>query len=423
MIVKNDKKVIRSWALFDWANSAYALVISTAIFPVYFILMTPKTISLFGYSISNEALYSYSVSFSYIIIAALSPLLSGIADFSGKRMFFLKIFTLLGAINCSLLYFFKGEPQIWLGTSAFILATIGFAGSLVFYDSYLPLISTRDQYDRVSAKGYTYGYVGSMILLIFILMMVQRPQWFGIENEALPSRIGFLLVGLWWIGFAQLTFRHLPKDSLNKINFQWLSNGYKEVKMVFDQAIKDKDITNYLMGFFLYSAGLQTVIYLATIFAKVELGMETGELILIVLIIQAIGILGAMLFAHVSKLIGNKKALIIQIVIWVGICLLAYFTNNKLTFYFTAALVGLVMGGIQALSRATYSKLVMKQGSEADLTSYFSLSDVLYKLSIVSGTFIFGLVFSITGNMRYSVLALCCLFLTSIIFISRIKVE
>ena len=212
MTEKNNKKVIRSWALFDWANSSYSLVISTAIFPTYFVNATPATINLLGYEFANTALYSFSVSFSYIIIAALSPILSGMADFSGKRMFFLKMFTMIGSINCMLLYFFNGSPELWwLGTTAFILATIGFAGSLVFYDSYLPLIATEDQYDRISARGYSYGYIGSVLLLIFILVMIQRPQWFGITDSYLPSRIGFLLVGVWWIGFAQITFKNLRK--------------------------------------------------------------------------------------------------------------------------------------------------------------------------------------------------------------------
>ncbi len=421
MITKNDKKVVRSWALFDWANSAYSLVISTAIFPSYFSNYTPEKINILGTEYSNGAVYSYAVSFSYIIIAALSPILSGMADYTGRRMFFLKMFTLIGAINCSLLYFFKGEPQMWLGTSAFILGTIGFAGSLVFYDSYLPIIATEDQFDKISAKGYSYGYIGSVLLLIFILFMILKPATFGIVNETLPARIGFLLVGVWWIGWAQITFRNLPKDSVNKFHLDQLTGGYAEIKKVFNKAIKNKSITNYLIGFFLYSAGVQTVVYLATLFAEKELKMETAELILVVLIIQLIAILGAWLFARVSEKIGNVKSLSIQIIIWIIICAIAYNTHSKEVFYFAAALVGMVLGGIQALSRATYSKLLETEGSQDDLTSYFSLSDVLYKLSIVSGTFLFGLAFQLTGNMRNSILVLAILFFLSLFFILRVK--
>ncbi|MBK8698929.1 MAG: MFS transporter [Saprospiraceae bacterium] len=420
---KNNKKVLRSWAIFDWANSAYSLVISTAIFPTYFVKATPPVIDLFGFSFSNAALYSFSVSFSYIIIAALSPILSGIADISGRRMFFLKTFTLIGSLNCMALYFFNGAADLWwLGTTAFILATIGFAGSLVFYDSYLPIIATEDQYDRVSAKGYSYGYIGSVLLLIFILFMIQKPEWFDIEDAYLPSRIGFLLVGLWWIGFAQITFKNLPKDNRTSIRKGFISSGYTEIRKVFKDAIHRSDVMRFLIGFFLYSAGVQTVIYLATIFAEQELHMETGELILVVLIIQLIAIAGAMFFARLSGFMGNRNTLIIQIVIWIFICVLAYFTQSKMMFYLTAALVGLVLGGIQALSRATYSKLLLKENAETDVTSYFSLYDVLYKLSIVGGTLLFGVVYQMTGNMRYAVLVLASLFLTSIFFIAKVKV-
>ncbi len=421
---KNNKKVLRSWAIFDWANSAYALVISTAIFPTYFVKATPQIIHFLGFDISNAALYSYSVSFSYIIIAALSPILSGIADFSGRRMFFLKVFTLMGSLNCMVLYFFNGSDDLWwLGTTAFILSTIGFAGSLVFYDSYLPIIATEDQFDKLSARGYSYGYVGSVILLVVILVMIQKPELFGITDPYLPSRIGFVLVGIWWVGFAQITFKNLPKDNRSALGKGFIRNGYSEINKVIKEAIKQADVMRFLLGFFLFSAGVQTVIYLATIFAEKELKMETGELILVVLIIQLIAILGAMLFARVSGLIGNRNAIIIQILIWIIICLLAYFTTSKIMFYFTAGLVGMVLGGIQALSRATYSKLLLRQNTDNDLTSYFSLYDVLYKLSIVSGTFIFGLVYQLTDNMRYSVLALAVLFLSSILFIAKVRVS
>ena len=420
---KNNKKVLRSWAIFDWANSAYALVISTAIFPTYFVKATPQVIHFLGFDISNAALYSFSVSFSYIVIAALSPILSGIADFSGRRMFFLKVFTMLGSLNCMVLYFFNGSDDLWwLGTTAFILSTIGFAGSLVFYDSYLPIIATEDQFDKLSARGYSYGYIGSVILLVIILVMIQKPAMFGITDPYLPSRIGFVLVGLWWVGFAQITFKYLPKDNRSTLGKGFIKNGYAEINKVFREAIAQGDVIRFLLGFFLFSAGVQTVVYLATIFAEEELKMETGELILVVLIIQLIAILGAMLFARVSGLIGNRNAIIIQIVIWMIICLLAYFTASKVMFYFTAALVGMVLGGIQALSRATYSKLLLRQNADQDLTSYFSLYDVLYKLSIVSGTLIFGVVYQLTGNMRYSVLALAFLFLSSIFFIAKVNV-
>jgi UMF1 family MFS transporter len=368
--------------------------------------------------ITNEALYSFAVSFSYIIIALMSPLLSGIADYTGRKMFFMKAFTIIGSLSCIALFWFKDASMIWLGTAGFILATIGFAGGLVFYNAYLPQIVTEDRYDRVSAKGYAYGYIGSVILLIAILVMVLQPQWFGIVNENLPHRIGFVLVGVWWLGFAQYTFKHLPKDSIEKIQPGTLRKGYSEVKNVFHKVLKNQEIKKFLTAFFLYSAGVQTVIYLATIFAKVELGFETDELIITVLLIQLVGIAGAYLFAYVSEKKGNKIGLVIQLVIWIIICITAYFTTGKTLFYALAATVGMVMGGIQSLSRSSYSKLI--ENKVEDLTSYFSFYDVLYKVSIVAGTFIFGLVQNLTNNMRYSVLSLAIFFVLGLIVVSTV---
>jgi len=417
----NNKKTINAWAIFDWANSAYALVISTAIFPGYFEEYTPKIITIGSLSFSNSSLYSFAVSFSYIIIGCLSPLLSGIADFSGRRMFFLKTFTLIGSLACTALYFFKGEPQLWLGTSAFILATIGFAGSLVFYDSYLPLIVTEDRYNKVSAKGFTYGYIGSVILLIFILMMIQKPEWFGLANGQLGARLGFLTVGIWWLGFAQYTFRHLPKDKKQLFTSDMIKNGYNEIFKAYNRIKEIPDLRRFLLAFFFYSAGVQTVIYLATIFAKKELNFATGELILLVLILQLVAIGGAYLFSSLGTKKGNKFSILAMIAIWIMICVGAYFTYDKLLFYVLAGFVGLVMGGIQSLSRASYSMLLPQK--DQDTTSYFSFYDVVYKSAIVGGTFLFGLVDNITNNMRYSVLALAFLFIAGFYFMWQTKLN
>jgi MFS transporter, UMF1 family len=417
----NNKRTINAWALFDWANSAYALVISTAIFPGYFEEYTPKEITLGNLNFSNSSLYSFAVSFSYIIIASLSPLLSGIADYSGRRKFFLKTFTLIGSLACTALYFFKGEPQLWLGTSAFILATIGFAGSLVFYDSYLPLIVTEDRYNKVSAKGYTYGYIGSVILLIFILMMIQKPDWFGLADGQLGARIGFLLVGVWWLGFAQYTFKYMPKDKKNLFTAGMIKHGYTEIAGAFKRVRNIPNIKHFLLAFFFYSAGVQTVIYLATIFAKKELAFETAELILLVLILQLVAIGGAYVFSLLGNRKGNKFSIMVMICIWILICFAAYFTYDKVMFYIIAGFVGLVMGGIQSLSRASYSMLIPEK--DHDTTSYFSFYDVVYKSAIVGGTFLFGLVDNITNNMRYSVLTLAIFFILGLYFMNKTRID
>lgn len=414
----NDKRTINGWAFFDWANSAYYLVISTAIFPIYFSNVANAQVKFLGGSISSSAVYSFSVTLAYILITLVSPLLSGIADYSGRRMYFLKSFTLVGAIGCIGLFFFNSPQTMWIGTAAFILGTIGAAGGLVFYDSYLPIIATEDQYDRVSAKGYAYGYIGSVLLLIFCLGMIQKPEWFGISSPTLPSRISFVLVGLWWFGFAQITFQRLPKDERISDVRHLLNKGWQELVLVWHKIKVDTHIKRYLISYFFYIAGVHTVIYMASIFASQELGFGGTELILTILLLQLIAIPGALLFARISKWKGNKFSLLIQIVIWILICAGAYATTEKWQFFSIAGFVGLVLGGIQSLSRATYAKLL--EGRKDDPTSFFSFYDIISKLAIVSGTFTFGLVNSITGNMRNSVLMLVLFFIMGFILLMTV---
>lgn len=414
----NDKKVIRGWTYFDWANSAYYLVISTAIFPIYFSNVADDQIRMFGGSISNSALYSFSVSAAYILIACLSPLLSGIADYSGRRMFFLKFFTYLGVTGCLSLFFFHSPATMWIGTIAFIIGTIGAAGGLVFYDSYLPLIATQDQYDKVSAKGYAFGYFGSVLLLVACLIIIQRPQLLGISSDTLPSRISFVLVGLWWFGFSQITFSRLPPDIPTPHPKNLFQHGWNELRLVWAHVKLDKEIKSFLAAYFFYIAGVHTVIYLASLFAGQELGFKDTELIITILLLQLVAIPGALFFAYVSKTKGNKFSLLIQLLIWILICLGAYLTTEKWHFFTIAAFVGLVLGGIQSLSRSSYAKLL--EGRKVDLTSYFSFYDVLSKVAVVSGTFIFGLVNTIMGNMRSSVLFLALFFIMGLIFLIKI---
>lgn len=405
----NDKKTINGWAIYDWANSAYFLVISTAIFPAYFMANTSDKINIFGMEITNSSVFSYAVSFSYLIVVLLSPILSGIADYGGKRMFFLKLFTFIGSISCMALYFFTGDVDFWLGTSAFMLATIGAAGGMVFYNAYLPEIVTEDRYDQVSAKGFAYGYIGSVILLIFILFMSLKPLFFGIpENTTIPYRLGFALVGVWWLGFAQITFVRLPKGKNVQFSKSMVLKGFEEIKKVLSKVKSNPNLMKFLAAFFFYSAGVQTVIYLASIFAKEELKFKTDELIIVILILQLVAIVGAYLFAIISKKVGNKNSLLIQVVIWTIIAVVAYLVQSKLQFYILAGFVGMVMGGIQSQSRSAYSKMVESQ--KEDLTSYFSFYDIVYKLSIVIGTLAFGIVNDITGDLRKSVLSLAVFF-------------
>lgn len=432
MSTLNNPRTIRAWAFFDWANSAYALVISVAIFPAYYAQITSERISIGSFSVSNTGLYAFSISAAYLLIAILSPFLSGIADYGGKKKWFMRLFTTVGSLACLSLFFFKEhvgmngdvQPlgQIFLGTGAFMLATIGFAGALVFYNAFLPEIATEDQYDRVSAKGFSYGYFGSVLLLILNLLMITFPGAFGLPEEGtLAIRLSFVTVGLWWIGFAQIPFRRLPADQSGQPVRTLFSKGFKELQRTWRVVRAETNMLGFLAAFFFYSAGVQTVLFLAATFAEKELNFDTSQLIIVILLLQIVAIGGAQLFARVSEWRGNKFALISMLIIWVAICGAAYFVVTEVQFYIIAAAVGMVMGGIQSLSRSTYSKLLPEKTK--DTASFFSFYDILEKLAIVLGTFSFGFIEQITGGMRNSILALVFFFLLGLVLLISVRIK
>ncbi len=419
----NDKRTINAWAMFDWANSSYALVIAVAIFPLYFNsegVMPDGVFYFIGIPVTKTSLFSFSLTFAYIIIAAALPILSGIADYGGKKMYFMKFFTAMGSIACISLVFFT-KDTIFLGVFGFVIATVGFAGGQIFYNSFLPLIATEETFDKVSARGFAYGYIGSVLLLIVNLVMIQKYDWFGFPDAEMPVRLSFVMVGLWWIGFAQITFNRLPKDSKNNISSKLLSKGYQELQKVWQIVKGQKNIKRFLFSFFFYSAGVQTVLYLASTFATDILKFGATDLIILILILQLVAIGGAYLFASLSNWKGNKIAIITMLAIWISICVLAYFVVEKIQFYAIAALVGLVMGGIQSVSRSTYSKLIPPQTK--DTASFFSFYDVLEKVAIVLGTFSFGFIDQMMGGMRNSILALIIYFVIGLLVIFTVQVK
>ncbi len=419
--VLNDKRVIHGWAMFDWANSSYALVIAVAIFPIYFNEAVKPEFTFLGLEMTNTALFAYALAAAYLIISIALPLLTGIADYGGRKLFFMKFFTTIGSLSCIALYFFHDHADLWIGLLGFIFAVIGFAGGQVFYNSYLPEIVSEDQYDKVSARGFAYGYIGSVLLLIVNIVMLQKPEWFGLGDGQYAAKVSFVMVGLWWIGFAQVSFNRLPPDRPVKTDENLVIKGYHEIRKVAGAVRNQPMILRFLASFFFYSAGVQTVIYLASTFATDELKFEAAELIGVVLILQLVAIVGAYLFSRFSDWKGNKLSLIIMLLIWTSICMVAYFVQGKTEFYFVAAAVGLVMGGIQSLSRSTYSKLLPEKTT--DTASYFSFFDVLEKIAIVVGTFSFGFIEQLTGGMRNSILALAGFFVVGIIILLTVQIK
>jgi len=416
----NDKRVENAWAMFDWANSAYALVIVTAVFPVYFTLVTEDSFTFLGRTMKNDELLSYTISFAYVIIALTLPLLSGIADYGGKRMSYMKFFTWMGALACASLWFFEGMGTLWIGLAGCATAVIGFAGGQIFYNSFLPLIVTEEHYDRVSAKGFSRGYFGSVILLVVILAMIQFYESLGFENELGVMRIGFIMVGVWWIGWAQIPFRRLPQHQSRGEQVNLITKGFNELFKVFRALTNQRNTKLFLGSFAFYISAVQTVIAMASVFAVKELGFESSELIMLILLLQLIGALGAFLFSKMSTMFGNKISLMTIILIWTLVIVASYFTTTKPQYYIVACVVGLVMGGVQSMSRSTYSKLI--PATEENSSSYFSFFDVLEKISISIGLLIFGII-SGMYDMRTAILSLIVFFAISIVLLSLVKVE
>ncbi|WNB16972.1 MFS transporter [Marivirga arenosa] len=405
----NNSKTINTWCMYDWANSVYAIVIKSSIFPVFYNTATQNAfngdvVDFFGFKLVNTALYSFAISFSFLIVAIISPLLSGIADYTSNKKSFMQFFTYLGGLSCIGLFFFTGKNVEWAIICS-VLASIGFTGSLVFYNAFLPIIATPDKHDMISAKGYSLGYIGSIILLVINLVCISNPDWFGLEKTGIIARFSFLTVGLWWIGFAQITFRAL-KEVKKEINYSRsiIVSGYKEIIKVFKELNSQPILKYFLSSFFFYSMGVQTVMYMAASFGSKELNLPGNKLIITIIIINAVAIIGSYGFAYISKKKTNKFSLLNMLVIWVGICIYAYFVYTDYQFYLLAFIVGLVMGGIQSLSRSTYSK-IMPQNSH-DEASYFSFYDVTEKIAVVIGTFSYGFIEQWTGSMRNSTIAL-----------------
>ena len=427
---KGSPKLIKAWAFYDWANSVYPLVISTAIFPIYYSTMSSSfansegDISFLGMSWNPTTLYDYTLSISFLIVAFCSPILSAIADYTGNKLKFLRAFCLLGALSVMALFFFKGESTLWVALTFTVLASIGFWGSLVFYNAYLPEVAYPEQQDEVSAKGFMYGYAGSVILLIFSLVLIQKPDWFGITDPTFAPRITFVLVGIWWLGFAQFTYKRLPNNIFNhKPDKDYIWKGFLELRLVLKSLKEHAQLKFFLISFFFMSVGVQTIILMAGIFGSKELGLPTLNLILTILIVQIVAIFGAFFFSRLSKKIGNLATLKITMGIWGMVCFIAFILDKSIPnvdnyFYAMGIVLGFVLGATQSLTRSTFSKLLPETHDHA---TYFSFYNVTEQIAVVLGMFIFGFLVALTGSMQYSVLALAAFFLVAFVMLYSVK--
>ncbi len=430
ILLKGSRKLLNAWAFYDWANSVYSLVIASAIFPIYygalFRIAGIEKVSLFGGEIARAPLISYTTSIAFIFIALITPLISGIADYLGNKKAFMQFFCYMGGLACIGLYWFSLE-QIELGLVCYFFGLVGFWVSFAINNSYLPDIAYPEQQDRISAKGFSLGYIGSVILLLINLAMVMQPGFFGIQGEGaelLAMRYSFASVGIWWILFSQYTFYYLPKGNKRTGKREHvILNGFRELKGVWKQLGEEKKLKRYLGAFFVYSMAVQTVMLIAAYFGEEEVGWGSDEertigLIVSILVIQLVAIMGATLTARASELFGNIRTLVVINIIWVLICVYAYSVHSPVEFYIAAGCVGVVMGGIQALSRSTYSKFIPET---RDTTSFFSFYDVAEKIGIVIGTFLYGFVSQFTGSMRNATVFLGLFFILGAFLLLRVK--
>ncbi len=421
---KGDKKIMRAWVFYDWANSAYNLVIISAIFPIFWDALTVDAdgndkVAFLGFNFNNDSLISYVTALTFLLIVFITPILSGIADYVGNKKFFLKLFCYLGGISTIGLYFFSLE-NLFISLFLYLLALLGFWCSLVFYNSYLPDIAEPKDHDALSAKGFSYGYVGSVTLLIINLAMIMSRETGPEKMEMM--RYSFVTVGVWWIAFSQFSYKYLPSfKNGNKVTKNVVFNGYKELRQIWKEIKQNVLLKKYLIAFFMYSMAVQTVMLIATYFGVEEIewgeGGSTTGLIISIILIQFLGIAGAFLTTYLAKKIGNIYTLVAVNSVWIVACVYAFTIHTPIEFYITASIVGLVMGGIQSLSRSTYSKYLPET---EDTTSYFSFYDVTEKIGIIIGMVLYGYIGQKTGSPRFAILFFVLFFILGIIFLLRV---
>ena len=428
---KGSSKLLNAWAFYDWANSVYSLVIASAIFPIYygalFKIKGITVISIFGTELMSTSLISFVTAAAFLWVAFFSPILSGISDYIGNKKMFMKFFCYLGAFSCIGLYWFSLE-HIYSSLLFYFFGLVGFWSSLVFYNSYLPDIAFPEQQDQTSAKGFSMGYFGSVLLLVVNLAMVMKPEIFGISGEngeakMKAMRYSFVMVGVWWILFSQYTYYYLPKGNKgHKVTRKVIFNGFRELRNVWHLLGENKPLKGFLTSFFVYGMAVQTVMIVATYFGEQEIQWEsddskTSGLIISILLIQIIAILGAIVTSKVSQKFGNIPTLIFLNCIWAILCVFAFFITLPIEFYTIAAFVGLVMGGIQSLSRSTYSKMLPQTN---DTASFFSFYDVAEKIGIVIGMSLYGIINQVTGSPRFAIVFLAIFFISGMVLLIKV---
>jgi UMF1 family MFS transporter len=410
-----QKREIFGWVMYDFANSAFATTILAVIFNRYFAIVVAggeRGVNLFGFHLHGASFFTFSISISMAISAVVSPFLGAIADASGSKKRFLMAFCYAAILFTGFLYFIHGGDY-WMGAIFFIIANIGFAGGNVFYNAFLPEISTSQNIGRISGLGWALGYIGGGLLLAINLLMLKYPGWLGFPDGYFTVHDCFLSVALWWLIFSLPTFLFLKEEaqgtvlSCERISFRV---GFQRLKHTFRRVRTFRELTKFLVAYLIYNDGIETVILMASIFGADVLGMETGEIILFFLMIQGIAFFGSLIFGLLADAIGNKRTVMICLGIWSLIVLWAFqlgiFWDPRTEYWILGILAALVMGGSQAASRSLQGIFTPKANS-AEFFAFFGVSG---KFASVFGPLIYGILIAITGSVQSGILSVLLFF-------------
>ncbi|MBI4671300.1 MAG: MFS transporter [Chloroflexi bacterium] len=414
----NDRREIFGWTMYDWANSAFSTTVVSVFFGPYLSALAKAAadanglIYLLGIPIRFDSLFPYCVSISVGLQVIFLPLLGAMADFSHMRKQMLVLFSTLGAVS-SLLLFFATAETLWLSALLFIVANLSFGAGIVFYNAYLPSIASEDQRDRVSSRGFAMGYAGGGILLLLNLILFQFSAPLGI-SEGMAVRISLASAGVWWLLFSQITFRTLrPRHAVRQIppGETLFSIGFKQLGNTFRQIRQFPETVRFLIGYLIYNDGIQTVIVVATLFGSQELEMDSTSLILVILMVQVVAFVGAFFFGWLAGQVGAKRAIVLSLFVWSGVVIYAAAALQSVgEFWVLSAVVALVLGGSQALSRSLFADMI-PHGREAEFFSFYEISD---RFTSIFGPLIFGLANQITGSLRAGIFSLVILFVVGL---------
>ena len=417
---KQLRKAHFGWCLYDWANSAFATVILAAVLPVYFVSLVPETgatLPFFAdHRFSATSLWGYSVSMSMLILAVAAPVLGALADRNAWHKRLMILFWLLGCSATALLAT-TGFDDYLPAAGFFIIGNLAFAGANIFYNAYLSFLVPIDQTDRLSARGFAYGYVGGGLLLALVFVLILKFESFGFADRGAATRCGFLMTAFWWFVFAIPAFIYLPKTEKRSATHD--SFNLKGYFNRFKQLLNYRDLCLFLIAFLCYNDGIQTVISVSAIYAREELRLGQGTIIGCFLMIQFMAVPGSLFFARLGEKIGTARAILFSLAIFLLVCFFAYRMTEALEFWILGGVIAIILGGSQALSRSLYASMVPKQQS-AEFFGFFTISS---RFSAIFGPLLFALVADLSGSSRNSILVLGIFFIVGGILLLQVNVK